>query len=296
MRSIQTPEGLFIYDRESGLCLHAPDVRSKVWLKPLYAQVAVTSRCNLRCWWCYASSSAEGEELPIEDLKGLIAFFDRWGILGVAFGGGEPFLHPHLTELVRWTWLNTGLDVSITTNGTVASEGQIEAIEGFAGEVRVSVRAFEDCSLLRKFVGRKFDLGVNLLLFRNGVPLMRRIIAECLNMGVSDFLINDFRAVGRGALHGGCEPTREDLDGLAELIEGFRGRAAFKASSRLAAKLGGRFQPVPFSGESVGRTIAVTVDRKVKPTSLSDEAYAFEDPSEIPEIYKYLTRKRRNTE
>ncbi|MCS7114096.1 MAG: radical SAM protein [Candidatus Bathyarchaeota archaeon] len=95
MRLILTPDGFFAYDKESGLCLFTPDVKSKIWLKPLYAQVAVTERCNLQCWWCYASSSPDREkELSAEELKKLISFFDSWGLLGVAFGGGEPFLHP----------------------------------------------------------------------------------------------------------------------------------------------------------------------------------------------------------
>lgn len=291
MRSVQTPEGLFIYDRETGICLHTPEVKSKVWLKPLYAQVAVTSRCNMRCWWCYASSSPEGgAELSLEDLKDLIAFLDRWGLLGVAFGGGEPFLHPRLVDIVKWTWQNTGLDISITTNGS-ASERQIRAIEGFVGEVRVSIRTVENCALLGKFAGRKFDLGVNLLLFRNGVSKVEKLIAKCLKMGINDFLINDFRAVGRGIAYADREPAQADFNELAATIAKLQDRATFKVSSRLARSLGGGFKFVPFSREDVGCIIAVTADKKVKPTSLSPEEHPFQDPYEIPEIYNHFVSR-----
>ncbi|MCS7114095.1 MAG: hypothetical protein N0A00_01585 [Candidatus Bathyarchaeota archaeon] len=156
------------------------------------------------------------------------------------------------------------------------------------GEVMVSIRKPEDCSLLRKFSNRKFDLGANMLLFRNGAPKIKLLIEECLKIGVDDFLINDFRAVGRGRLYANLEPTQVDFMALAQTITRFRGRATFKVSSRLAEKLASRFQLMSFSGEAVGRTIAVTVDKKVKPSSLSAEAYPFEDPGEIPSIYRRI--------
>lgn len=34
-----------------------------------------------------------------------------------------------------------------------------------------------------------------------------------------------------------------------------------------------------------GRIIAVTADGKLKPSSLSEEAYKFDMPEEIPEVY-----------
>jgi len=44
-------------------------------------------------------------------------------------------------------------------------------------------------------------------------------------------------------------------------------------------------QVIPFENEARGRIIAVTVDRKVKPSSLSRESYPFNSPKEIPIIY-----------
>lgn len=293
MRSVQTPEGLFIYDRETGLCLHDLTSGSKVWLKPLYAQVAVTNRCNLRCWWCYASSSpSEEAELSLGDLKGLISFLDRWGLLGVAFGGGEPFLHPRLADVVRWTWRNTGLDISVTTNGSAASERQIGKIEGFAGEVRVSIYEPESCRVLKKFLRRRFDLGVNVLLTRGAAPRLEKIIATCLRMGVDDFLVNSFRPVGRGAKHPEMEPTGYDFAQFLTVLEKYGGEALFKVSGRLAEALKGfgKLEFIPFDGEAKGRIIAITADRKVKPSSLSEEGYSFRSPEEIPEIYRCLMR------
>jgi uncharacterized radical SAM superfamily Fe-S cluster-containing enzyme len=57
IRSIKTPEGLFTYDRGSGYAAYVPSIRSRSWEKPLYAQIAVTEKCNQSCPFCYADAS-----------------------------------------------------------------------------------------------------------------------------------------------------------------------------------------------------------------------------------------------
>ena len=287
MRRILTPEGFFIHERNSGLCVFTPEIRSKSWIKPLYAQIALTLKCDQKCWWCYASASPNRmEEWRLGELKRLIGFLDSWGILGVAFGGGEPFMYPHLPEIAEWTWNNTGLDVSVTTNGAAASEKQITRLEGFVSEVRVSIRDPRKCNVLKKFLKRRFEVGVNLLLFRGNTPVLEEIVERCLSLGVHDFLVNGFLAVGRGAAYKNREPVDEDYAELAGIIRKFRDEAVFKVSGRLSSKLKANFAFIPFEGEERGRIIAVAADGKVKPSSLSGESYPFRRPEEIPVIYR----------
>ena len=287
MRRILTPEGFFIHERNSGLCVFTPEIRSKSWIKPLYAQIALTLKCDQKCWWCYASASPNRmEEWRLGELKRLIGFLDSWGILGVAFGGGEPFMYPHLPEIAEWTWNNTGLDVSVTTNGAAASEKQITRLEGFVSEVRVSIRDPAECGVLKKFLKRRFEVGVNLLLFRGNTPVLEEIVERCLSLGVHDFLVNGFLAVGRGAAYKNREPVDEDYAELAGIIKKFWGEATFKVSGRLSSKLKTQFTFIPFESEERGRIIAVTADGKVKPSSLNGESYPFRRPEEIPVIYR----------
>ena len=288
MRRIVTPDGLFIYDRSAGTCLFTPDVRSEKWVKPLYAQIALTNKCNKSCWFCYNRSSPEGGlEWEPGALKRLIGFLDRWGIFGVSFGGGEPFLYPHLNEIVRYAWNETGLDVSLTTNGT---EGEVAKIDGFVSEVRVSVYDEGSLANLKKFIGRRFEVGVNLLLFRGGAKRLEKLIEGAMGMGVSDFLVNSFLAVGRGEEYAEMEPQAQDYAELAEIIRAHP-EATFKVSSRTAEALkdiGGIDRFLPFNRESNGRIIAITADGKVKASSLSEEGYAFSEPEEIPKLYRIL--------
>ena len=293
MRKILTPEGLFIYDRSTGLCLFTPDMRSKSWMKPLYAQVALTDRCNLSCWFCYNQSSLDGGlEWELGGLKRLIDFLDSWGLLGVSFGGGEPFVYPHLAEVARYAWERTGLDVTMTTNGLAASEAKIAEVEPFVSEVRVSVLSVGSLACLRKFMGRRFDVGVNLLLFRGGAGMLNKLVEEALKLGVNDFLINSFLAVGKGKAYAGMEPEDVDFIELAETIRRHSGKAVFKVSTRVAEALKGRVERfIPFEGEAGGRMIAVTADGKVKLSSLSEEAVSFNDVEEISQVYCTLVQK-----
>ena len=108
-RSILTPEGLFVYNRESGLCVLVPEARSSKWIKPLYVQLQLTTACNRRCWWCYIERNNVSWDLG--EARKLLKFLDEWGVFGVALGGGEPFVYPHLVELVKYAWLETGLEI-----------------------------------------------------------------------------------------------------------------------------------------------------------------------------------------
>jgi len=288
MRQILTPEGLFIHERCSGFCMFTPDVKVERWIKPLYAQIAITDYCPLKCPYCYASASPENSKLyPKEKLLELAKFFDRWGLLGVALGGGEPFTHPDLAEIVKSIWTETGLDLSITTNGICISESVLDMLEGYVSEIRVSAHTPENLKILPELLKRKFEVGVNILLFRKGAEKVEQIIGEYLKIGVKDFLINSFLPVGRGANYKYLEPGEEDYGKLAEIVENFKRKAEIKVSGRLAEKLkayGLSF--IPFSQEEKGSIIAVTVDRKVKPTSLSSEEYPFTKPEQITQIYR----------
>jgi len=293
VRKILTPNGLFVYDKLTGLCVFTPEVKSRSWVKPLYAQIALTERCNLSCWFCYSRSSPDrGLEWEVDELKRLIDFLDSWGLFGVSLGGGEPFLYPHLIEVASYAWRKTGLDVTVTTNGSTVSEAEIAELEGCVSEVRVSVRNAESLAYLRKFTGRNFDVGANLMLFRNGAEQLEALIRETLKAGVSDFLITSFLAAGRGRAYANMEPVAQDYIALAEVIRRYAGRATFKVSSRVAEALRVRVGAfIPFEGEARGRIIAITVDGKVKLSSLSQEAVSFNNIEEIPKAYYTLVQK-----
>lgn len=289
-RILTTPEGTFVHDRDSGLCAFTCKPRLHTWTKPLFAQIAITEKCDMNppCPWCYAQASPnKSQTWLIKDLMELVKFMDRWGggLLGVAYGGGEPFTHPDIVEIVKRTWNETGLDVSLTTNGRAATPEALAALEGNIGEIRVSIYNPADCKLIEKFLNRKFDLGVNILLKTGGVPDIERTVKTCVDIGIRDVLVNSLRAVGRAPKD--MEPTQEDYQQLAMLAQKLKNKVQFKVSTRTAEALlrYAKLHFIPFESQARGRIIAITADRKVKPSSTSAEEYAFAEPRQIPAIY-----------
>lgn len=86
---------------------------------PLYVGLAVTSRCNLSCSFCYGLYyNNELPDLPLEDLLGLIDHFGRRGTAYLNIAGGEPLMRQDIGVIIR-RCLSQGIVTSLTTNGTM---------------------------------------------------------------------------------------------------------------------------------------------------------------------------------
>jgi MoaA/NifB/PqqE/SkfB family radical SAM enzyme len=199
-------------------------------------------------------------------------------------------MYPHLCEIAQYTWNQTGLDVSVTTNGYAAKEEQIRQLEGYVSEIRVSIRSLSDCKQLGKFLNRKFEVGVNLLLYKGSSPVLDGMVEKCTDLGVKDFLVNSFVATGRGANYTERSPTKEDFAEFAKTINKHMDEEGLtvKASGRLAVNLRPYLNHsfVPFQDEARGRIVSLAADGKLKPSSMSKEAYSFKDEAQIAAIYR----------
>lgn len=86
-----------------------------------YLRVSLTERCNLRCGYCYGSSSGpqmDRGQLSNREIAQLIESFVALGISKVRFTGGEPLLREGIVDIVTET---SALDditlIGLTTNG-----------------------------------------------------------------------------------------------------------------------------------------------------------------------------------
>jgi organic radical activating enzyme len=95
---------------------------------PRHVQLNPTNRCNLDCSWCSCSERELSEELKPSELEEIIQICSDLKTKGVTItGGGDPTLHPYLTELV--TGFNSkGIKTGLVTNGIMLppySKGKI---------------------------------------------------------------------------------------------------------------------------------------------------------------------------
>ncbi|MDB1122248.1 radical SAM protein [Vibrio algarum] len=79
----------------------------------------LTSKCNLKCPFCYGPST-EIADIEVESHKKILKGIKDSGVKKVIFAGGEPTLYRHFDEIINYACL-VGLDVSIQTNASYPS-------------------------------------------------------------------------------------------------------------------------------------------------------------------------------
>lgn len=84
-------------------------------------RMAVTPRCNLCCTYCHHEGEhAMDGELSCEMATGIIRAAASLGIRSLKITGGEPLMRRDLEQIIaRAREAAPGLDISITTNGTL---------------------------------------------------------------------------------------------------------------------------------------------------------------------------------
>jgi molybdenum cofactor biosynthesis protein A len=95
--------------------------------RPLnYLRLAVTDRCNLRCFYCMPAEGIKylpkKELLTFEEIHRLISLLASMGISKIRLTGGEPFVRNDLMKLIRSIVEIPGIkDLHLTTNGILTA-------------------------------------------------------------------------------------------------------------------------------------------------------------------------------
>jgi len=116
------------------------------WGRPLRdLRISVIDRCNYRCPYCMpAEVYGDGYEfLPRQhwltpgEIKRIAGLFMQLGVTKLRVTGGEPLLRKDIVEIVGGLNELPGLDLALTTNGTLLAEraGELKA----AGLKRITI-------------------------------------------------------------------------------------------------------------------------------------------------------------
>ena len=123
------------------LFLHPDRVSSWVSgesIAPIYIEVSPTSICNHKCFFCAPDYMKQNKSI---DADILITALDELSDLGsgayMVAGEGEPFLHKDILRIL----IEPALDMSITTNGVLATSDKLQSFMSFAHWIRFSVDA-----------------------------------------------------------------------------------------------------------------------------------------------------------
>jgi cyclic pyranopterin phosphate synthase len=108
-------------------------------------RISVTDRCNFRCVYCMPRDVfgpdypflARSELLSFEEIARLAGIFKGHGVEKVRLTGGEPLLRKNLERLIEMLADIPGLDLTLTTNGSLLGK-KARALKA-AGLHRVTV-------------------------------------------------------------------------------------------------------------------------------------------------------------
>lgn len=117
-RALELDGEVLLFDRHTGTNMLVTSERTRDLRRaaPRMLQVALTNACDKSCGFCYRPLDAKSK-WSFDDLLELAHVCDEWGVLEIAFGGGEPTLFPRFPELLHAIWRESRLCPSFTTHG-----------------------------------------------------------------------------------------------------------------------------------------------------------------------------------
>ncbi len=109
-----------------------------------YVRIAVTDRCNLRCFYCMPEEGIvympKKDLLTFEEIVRLVSLLATMGISKVRFTGGEPFVRKDFIYLVNRISKVPGItNIHLTTNGVLTAPYITDLVKGGVKSVNLSL-------------------------------------------------------------------------------------------------------------------------------------------------------------
>ena len=285
---------LLLFERDTGLnaLLEGEETAHLQRHAPRTLLIAVTNACNMTCHFCYRDLNARSG-WRYDTLLEFCQQADEWGVLEVAFGGGEPMLFPRWPQFVHDLYDTTGLCINFTTNGLLLTEDFLGDIAGKYGNIRLSL--YDDNhpdETIKLLVGCGARFGVNWLVTPDALPGIERRFLQLLDLGVCDFLLLSYKGHDP-ALH--LTPTQGGE--LAEFINRMYGSLNGLAQIKLDVCWGDWLPDVPqlFDLYDCGAGddfLSITSDKQVKICSFQPAGLPVETLADVRRIWEQRRKRR----
>jgi cyclic pyranopterin phosphate synthase len=137
---------------EQGLEQDAPIPADRLGRPVRDLRISVTDRCNFRCRYCMPREvyGASWQFLPREEILDfaeiarLARIFSGLGIRKLRLTGGEPLLRHRLPDLIRLLRDVDGMDIALTTNGSLLAAQAPALVEAGLRRITVSLDSLDD--------------------------------------------------------------------------------------------------------------------------------------------------------
>ncbi|HKY84925.1 MAG TPA: GTP 3',8-cyclase MoaA [Anaerolineales bacterium] len=153
-------------------------------------RISVTDRCNFRCVYCMPKEVfgrdhpflPRTELLTFEELERAARLFARLGVTKIRLTGGEPLLRRDLEKLVAILAPLPGVDLTLTTNGSLLAEKAQRLRQAGLQRVSVSLDAIDDDTFMKMndvdFPVRRVLEGIDAALAAGLTPLKVNMVVK----------------------------------------------------------------------------------------------------------------------
>lgn len=197
-QGIVTQEGDNYEKKERGQLAHNdPSLLSGPVILELYPSFL----CNERCTFCYVGYQVERNGhlcMQKERISTLVGKLKDAGIFNVTLLGGEPFLYPHLDDLVV-ALSDAKFDISLSTNGTIENPDYLALFKEKAVKLNVAFHSHIESihnSLTRNKMGYKKTLKTIEQTIQIGYIPHVTVVLHPSNLATIDGTINFLVALG----------------------------------------------------------------------------------------------------
>ncbi|NDJ53043.1 MAG: radical SAM protein [Chloroflexi bacterium] len=281
---------LLLFERSSGLniLLEGQETAALRQTAPRTLLIAVTNHCNLSCPFCYRDQSS-ASTWNFDDLLGFCQAADRWGVLEVAFGGGEPLLFPRWAAFIEALYTTTKLAINFTTNGSLLRPAFLQRVGPKLGQIRLSLYDDNDYrSTLKLLRAAPVRYGVNWLITPQALAHAEATLADLLAHGVQDFLLLRYKGPDR---HLNLDQTQSAE--LAAFVRQAHAALGSQISLKVGSCWGSTLDGVPrlFDHHDCGAGVAflsITSDKQVKPCSFHHWTAPFQTFEDVRRIWQDL--------
>ena len=118
---------------------------------PWFFVISPTAKCNLSCVGCYAHEYVKHKGLSFEEVDRILKEAKQLGIYFITISGGEPFIWPHLFEILK---KHNDMYFQIYTNGTLIDKEVAKKLSEIGNvSPAISVEGFEKFTNIRRGEG-----------------------------------------------------------------------------------------------------------------------------------------------
>jgi len=216
------------------------EAESRSLKEPVYLEVILTYKCNMRCRHCFVGSFRDrpSAEMPEKTALTVMERASDADVMKIILTGGEPTTHPRFWQILARA-ADRGLGIALATNGVnlspdavarMSKQGVLKfmlSLEGGRAETHDYIRGegnfdrvLQAIRNIHQHAGATVELTVTYS--KRNMPEIREMIELAAELGVDMLKFSRLKPWGWGRELESICPTEEEIASVNRLVEGLK--------------------------------------------------------------------------